>query len=102
MLFLPARWDWILGQDGISRVEGSDHVLAEDEVIIPRLDQLIRRLREHAEVVVIDCLPEDFACLVFDGDGGTLANVVAGDAEEAALRALLALLGQGAGGNAVP
>lgn len=91
MLFRPAPWDWLLGKAGISRAGGSTPILSENEIVIPRLDQLVRRLREHAEVVVIDCLPQDFACLAFDEDGCTLANVVAGDAEEAALRALLLL-----------
>ncbi len=68
-------------------------------MVVPRLDSLIRRLREHAEVVVIDCLPEDYACLAFDEDGNTLVNVVADGAEEAALRALLLLTRKRAEGD---
>ena len=97
-LFQPAPWDWILGPDGISRAGVSIHPLDEDEIVIPRLERLIRQLRQHTEVVVIDCLPQDFACLAFDEDGSTLANVVAGDPEEAAFRALL-LLASGRAGD---
>lgn len=99
-LFPPAAWDWLLGPAGISRVKPSTEVLDDDEAIVPRLDRLIRRLREHAEVVVIDCLPEDYACLAFDEDGCTLVNVVANGAEEAALRALLLLASKRSGGDA--
>jgi hypothetical protein len=73
--------------------------LNDDEIVIPRLEQLICRLRQHAEVVVIDCLPQDFACLAFDDDGSTLANIVAGDPEEAAFRALLLLASEQAEGS---
>lgn len=94
MLFQPTPWSWLLGPDGVTRAEGSPRALAQGEIVIPRLDQLINRLRELAEVVVIDCLPQDVACLAFDQDGCTLANVVANDPEEAALRALLLLAKQ--------
>ncbi len=98
-LFPPVAWNWLLGPDGISRVAAPARPLDEDEMVVPRLDSLIRRLREHAEVVVIDCLPEDYACLAFDEDGNTLVNVVADGAEEAALRALLLLTRKRAEGD---
>lgn len=96
-LFEPAPWDWILGPDGISRAGASTQPLDEEEIVIPRLQRLLRRLRQHAEVVVIDCLPQDIACLAFDEDGSTLANVVAGDPEEAAFRAVLLLASERGG-----
>lgn len=96
-LFPPAPWDWLLGPEGMSRVGGSTPVLAGNEIVIPQLDRLIRRLREHTEVVLIDFLPQDVACLAFDDEGSPLANIVAGDAEEAALRALLLLVARRAG-----
>src|SRR5690606_27383682 len=101
-LFRPAPWDWLLGPDGVSRAGGPDRLPFGQDVVIPRLDQLIRRLRDHAPAVVLDCLPQDFACLAFDEDGWTLANVVASDVEEAALKALLLLAGQDAKGDTVP
>ncbi len=97
MLFQPTPWDWVLGPDGVTNVGESPRALAERETVIPRLDQLMDRLGELAEVVMIDCLPGDVACLAFDEDGRTLANLVADDPEEVALQALLLLMSRGHG-----
>ncbi|CCF83501.1 hypothetical protein [Nitrolancea hollandica] len=96
MLFQPTPWNWVLSPDGVANVGGTPRALGESEVVIPRLDQIMDRLRELAEVVVIDCLPGDAACLAFDEDGRTLVNVVANGPEEAALQALLLLARQSA------
>ncbi len=96
ILFRPATWNWVLSPDGVANVGGTPRALGESEVVIPRLDQLMDQLRELAEVVVIDCLPEDVACLAFDENGSTLVNVVADDPEGAALQALLLLARQSA------
>jgi hypothetical protein len=95
LLFQPTAWTWVLGPDGGTSVGRSARALTENEIVIPCLGQLMDRLRELAEVVVIDCLPGDVACLAFDEDGRTLANVVADDPEEAALQALVLLMSRG-------
>lgn len=96
ILFRPATWNWVLSPDGVANVGRSARALTENEIVIPCLGQLMDRLRELAEVVVIDCLPGDVACLAFDEDGRTLVNVVANGPEEAALQALLLLARQSA------
>ena len=88
----PQPGDWILGKDlpDEMRMAGDPPgKLKDGEVVVPTLTRLIHLLREEAHSVVIDCYPEDFACMVFNEDSFSLANVVSRNPEEAAFRALL-------------
>ncbi|MDI3339646.1 MAG: hypothetical protein QJR03_03860 [Sphaerobacter sp.] len=86
----PEPGEWILRADGELELAGDPpRPLAEGEVVVPRLHRLIALLRAEAHSVVIDCYPTDYACMAFDEDGVSLANVVSFSPEEAALRALL-------------
>ena len=86
----PQAGDWLLRADGELDLAGDPpRALAPGEVVVPRLDRVVQLLRAEAESLVIDCHMADYACVAFDGDGRSLANVVARSPEEAALRALL-------------
>ncbi|HUY99080.1 MAG TPA: hypothetical protein VMU89_01925 [Thermomicrobiaceae bacterium] len=86
----PQAGDWLLRPDGeLELAVDPPRPLAADELVVPRLDRLVQLLRGEAESLVIDCHTADYACVAFDGDGRSLANVVARTPEEAALRALL-------------
>jgi hypothetical protein len=83
--------DWILRSQELILIDDPAKILADDEIVVPHLDRLIRRLGNYVDVAVVDCSPGDFACLAFDADGHCLANVVADNPEEAVLRVLLAV-----------
>lgn len=86
----PEAGDWLLRPDGELELVGDPpRALGPDEVVVPRLDRLVQLLRAVAESLVIDCYPADYACVAFDGEGRSLANVVSRSPEEAALRTLL-------------
>jgi len=86
----PEPGEWILRADGELELAGDPpRALEEGEVLVPSLARLIALLREDADSVVISCYPDDYACMAFDEDGVSLANVVSLSPEEAALRALL-------------
>lgn len=86
----PQPGDWILREDGeLELAADPPRAMAESEVVVPRLDRVIQLLRAEAPSIVIDCYPADYACMVFDEHGRSLANFVSRNPEEAALRALL-------------
>lgn len=86
----PESGDWILrADDELELVGDPPRVLAEGEVLVPRLSRLIELLRAEAHSTLIDCRDGEYACMVFDEDESSLANIVSFSPEEAALRALL-------------
>lgn len=88
----PLPGDWILGEnvpDDMRLAGDPPGELADGEVVVPSLSRLVHLLREEAHSVVIDCYPDDFACMAFNEGSFSLANIVSRNPEEAALRALL-------------
>jgi hypothetical protein len=88
----PLPGDWILGKNipQDMRLAGDPAgSLNDGEVVVPSLSRLVHLLRAEAHSVVIDCYPDDFACMAFDEGSFSLANIVSRNPEEAALRALL-------------
>jgi hypothetical protein len=93
----PQPGDWILGENipEEMRLAGNPPgELGENEVVVPSLTRLVHLLRQEAHAVVIDCYPEDFACMCFNEDSFSLANIVSRNPEEAAFRALLFILSE--------
>jgi hypothetical protein len=93
----PRTGDWVLGEnvpDDLQLITDPARALREREVVVPSLGRLVQMLREQAHAVVIDCYPDDFACMAFDENSFSLANVVSRNPEEAALRALLFILSE--------
>jgi hypothetical protein len=88
----PDPGDWILGEtipDDMRLAGSPAGELNEGEVVVPSLTRLVHLLRQEAHAVVIDCYPEDFACMCFNEQSFSLANIVSRNPEEAAFRALL-------------
>lgn len=93
----PEPGDWILGENipEDMRLAGeSPGELQDKEVVVPSLTRLVHLLRQEAHAVVIDCYPEDFACMCFNEGSFSLANIVSRNPEEAAFRALLFILSE--------
>lgn len=93
----PQPGEWILGPnvpDDMRLAADPPGELAEGEIVVPSLTRLVHMLREEAYSVVIDCYPEDFACMCFNEDSFSLANVVSRNPEEAAFRALLFIIAE--------
>ena len=93
----PAPGDWILGEsipDDMRMAGNPAGDLAEGEVVVPSLTRLVHLLRQEAHAVVIDCYPEDFACMCFNEQSFSLANIVSRNPEEAAFRALLFIISE--------
>jgi hypothetical protein len=93
----PRPGDWVLGEnvpDDLELITEPARALRDREVVVPSLGRLVQMLREQAHAVVIDCYPDDFACMAFDENSFSLANVVSRNPEEAALRALLFILSE--------
>jgi hypothetical protein len=93
----PEPGDWILGENvpedmRLAGVPAGD--LQEKEVVVPSLTRLVHLLRQEAHAVVIDCYPEDFACMCFNEGSFSLANIVSRNPEEAAFRALLFIVSE--------
>lgn len=91
----PAPGEWLLRADGELELAGDPpRALAKGEVVIPRLERLLALLREQIGSLALDYQQGDFACLAFDPEGRSIANVVSRNPEEAALRALLFILAE--------
>jgi hypothetical protein len=93
----PVPCDWILGEnipDDMRLAGDPPGELSDGEVVVPSLSRLVHLLRAEAHSVVVDCYPDDFACMAFDEGSFSLANVVSRNPEEAALRALLFILSE--------
>ena len=100
----PQPGDWILGEnipDDMRLAGDPPGELQEGEVVVPTLHRLVHLLRQQAHAVVIDCYPEDFACMCFNEDSFSLANIVSRNPEEAAFRALLFILSEKAAQEAM-
>jgi hypothetical protein len=93
----PEPGDWILGEnipDDMRLAGNPAEGLQEGEVVVPSLTRMVHLLRQEAHAVVIDCYPEDFACMCFNEQSFSLANIVSRNPEEAAFRALLFILSE--------
>ncbi|HET9016926.1 MAG TPA: hypothetical protein VFN57_15095 [Thermomicrobiaceae bacterium] len=91
-MLVPQAGEWLLRADGDLELElagDPPRALAPGEVVVPRLDRVVQLLRAEAEALVVDYHSGDYACVAFDAEGRSLANVVSRNPEEAALRALL-------------
>jgi hypothetical protein len=100
----PRPGDWVLGEDipgDLALMTDPPRPLRDGEVVVPTLSRLVNMLRAQAHAVVIDCYPTDFACMAFDENSFSLANVVSRNPEEAALRALLFILAERAANDAM-
>jgi len=85
----PEPGDWLWGPDGLELVTSATRQRQPGEVLVPRLERLLRLLEAEAPVFVLDYQRGDYACLAFDQEGRSLANVVAPCPAEAVLRAIL-------------
>jgi hypothetical protein len=93
----PEPGDWILGEnipDDMRLAGNPAGELEKGEVVVPSLTRLVHLLRQEAHAVVIDCYPDDFACMCFNEQSFSLANIVSRNPEEAAFRALLFILSE--------
>lgn len=90
----PATGDWLFGSAGFSLVGQPQAPARDDEIFLPRLDQLISLLRHQAAHVIVSSYPEEYACQVMDAGDESLANVISRTPEEAALRALIFVLAE--------
>lgn len=85
----PEPGDWLWGPNGLEVVAWPPQGRDPEQVLLPRLERLLRLLQEEAPVFVLDYNQGDYACLAFDEAGRSLANVVAPYPAEAVLRAIL-------------
>ncbi len=85
----PEPGDWLWGPSGVEAVTLPTQGRRPEQVLLPRLERLLRLLQEEAPVFVLDYNRGDYACLAFDEAGRSLANVVAPYPAEAVLRAIL-------------
>jgi hypothetical protein len=93
----PQPGEWILGEnipEDMRLTSDPAGELGEKEVVVPSLTRLVHLLRQEAHAVVIDCYPDDFACMCFNEASFSLANIVSRNPEEAAFRALLFILSE--------
>jgi hypothetical protein len=93
-LLEPEPGDWLFGPGGLALVGEPPASMRDDQIFIPRLDQLIGLLRRQAAHVILSCYPGDYACQVLDAQDQPLANVISRTAEEAALHALIFVLAE--------
>lgn len=97
----PLAGDWLLRQDGELELTGDPpRPLTAGELVVPRLDRLLQLLKEQVNSLVLDGHEEDYACLAFDDEGRSLANIVSRNPEEAIMRALLFILAERAANEA--
>jgi len=83
--------DWIVPLRGApeqARLVVAPIVVAASEVVVPRLERLLTELARECSSFVLDFSSGEFACVAFDEQGRTLANVVASDPAAAAAQAL--------------
>lgn len=85
----PEPGDWLWGEHGLRVVTTPGEHRKPGDVLVPRLERLLRLLQDEAPVFVVDYSQGDYACLAFDDAGRSLANVVARFPAEAVLRAIL-------------
>jgi hypothetical protein len=93
-LLEPEPGDWLFGPDGLALVGEPPVPVRDDQIFIPRLDQLIGLLHLQAAHVILSCYPGDYACQVLDAQDQPLANVISRTPEEAILRALVFVLAE--------
>jgi len=89
----PEPGDWLVNQEGhphmVTLVESPQRVASEEEIVVPSLERLLMELAKECASFVIDYSGGEFACVAFDEQGRSLANVVADDASAAVARALV-------------
>lgn len=85
----PWPGDGLLGPERLEIAGDPPRQPAADEIVIPRLDHLLRIMRDEIPIVMLDCRHEDTGCLCYDEETRPLANVVSRNPEEALLRALI-------------
>jgi hypothetical protein len=90
----PEAGDWLFGPNGVTMAGPSPEPEPDGAIFLPRLDQLIRLLRDQAAHVIVSCYPDGYSCQVMDADDQALANVISKTPEEAALRALVFVLAE--------
>lgn len=93
-LIEPEPGDWLFGPDGLAPAGQTPVAVSDEQVFLPRLDQLIAILHRRAAHVIVSSYPGDYACQVMDDRGESLANVISRTPEEAALRALLFVIAE--------
>lgn len=93
-LLKPEPGDWLFGSTGLTLVGQSPAPSRDEELFLPRLDQLIGLLRHQAAHVIVSCYPDGYSCQVIDAQDQPLANVISKTPEEAALRALIFVLAE--------
>ncbi len=93
-LLTPEPGDWLFGSNGLTLVRHPPEPESNGEIFLPRLDQLIRLLRDRAAHVIVSCYPDGYSCQVMDADDQPLANVISKSPEESALRALVFVLAE--------
>jgi hypothetical protein len=85
----PEPGDWLWESDRLELVTAPPRQRRPGEVLVPSLERVLRLLEVEAPVFVLDYQRGDYACLAFDEEGRSLANVVARFPAEAVLRAVL-------------
>lgn len=86
----PRPGEWILRTDDVLELVGDPpRPLETGELVVPRLERLIELLGNEAPSIVLNFYEGDYACIVFDGEGQNLANLVSRTPEESVMRALL-------------
>ncbi len=93
-LITPEPGDWLFGSNGLTTIGQPPEPASNGEIFLPRLDQLIRLLRDQAAHVIVSCYPDGYSCQVMDDHDQPLANVISKSPEEAALRALVFVLAE--------
>ncbi|MCX7623684.1 MAG: hypothetical protein RMK01_06210 [Thermomicrobium sp.] len=84
--------DWLLPRESGARsprLATERQPVPDDEILVPRLERLLAELRAETAAFVLDFSNSEFACVAFDEQGRTLANVVAGDPAAAVAQALV-------------
>jgi hypothetical protein len=85
--------DWLVNQEGdphaVTLVTSSQRVAGVAEILVPSLERLLAELAKECASFVIDYSGGEFACVAFDEQGRSLANVVASDASAAVAQALV-------------
>jgi len=84
--------DWIVSRGGSP--ESAQLVMEpvwveKGVVVVPRLERLLSELSRECTSFVLDFTSREYACVAFDEQGRTLANVVASDPAAAVAQALV-------------
>jgi hypothetical protein len=89
----PEPGDWLVNQEGhphaVTLVTSPQRAAGEEEILVPSLERLLAELAKECASFVIDYTGGEFACVAFDEQGRSLANVVASDASVAVAQALV-------------